>query len=78
MSAFGGLTMGMKLTKQLNLDTKIDVKLEQYGQKGVWILSAMGISWRRPVFDVFNAISRRSRSTWAQVRLARSLRRWPV
>jgi hypothetical protein len=50
MSAFGGLTMGMKLTKQLNLDTKIDVKLEQYGQKGVWILSGTGSKGLAPFY----------------------------
>ena len=50
MSAFGGLTMGMKLTKQLNLDTKIDLKLEQYGQKGAWILSGMGSKGLAPFY----------------------------
>ena len=50
MSAFGGLTMGMKLTKQLNLDTKVDVKLEQYGQKGAWILSGTGSKGLAPFY----------------------------
>ena len=50
MSAFGGLTLGMKLTKQLNLDTKVDVKLEQYGQKGVWILSGTGSKGLAPFY----------------------------
>lgn len=50
MSAFGGLTLGMKLTKQLNLDTKVDVKFEQYGQKGVWILSGTGSKGLAPFY----------------------------
>jgi len=50
MSAFGGLTMGMKLTKQLNLDTKIDLKFEQYGQKGAWILSGTGSKGLAPFY----------------------------
>jgi hypothetical protein len=50
MSAFGGLTLGMKLTKQLNLDTKVDVKLEQYGQKGIWILSGNGSKGLAPFY----------------------------
>ena len=50
MSAFGGLTMGMKLTKQLNLDTKVDVKFEQYGQKGAWILSGTGSKGLAPFY----------------------------
>jgi hypothetical protein len=50
MSAFGGLTLGMKLTKQLNLDTKVDVKLEQYGQKGIWILSDNGSKGLAPFY----------------------------
>jgi hypothetical protein len=50
MSAFGSLTLGMKLTKQLNLDTKVDVKLEQYGQKGIWILSGNGSKGLAPFY----------------------------
>ena len=50
MSAFGGLTMGMKFTKQLNLDTKVDVKFEQYGQKGAWILSGTGSKGLAPFY----------------------------
>jgi hypothetical protein len=42
VSAFGGLTVGMKLVKQLSLDTKVDLKFEQYGQKGVWSLMGSG------------------------------------
>jgi hypothetical protein len=40
----------MKLTKQLNLDTKVDVKLEQYGQKGIWILSDNGSKGLAPFY----------------------------
>jgi hypothetical protein len=50
MSAFGGLTLGMKITKQLKLDTKVDVKFEQYGQKGAWILSGNGSKGLAPFY----------------------------
>ena len=50
VSAFGGLTMGMKLTKQLNLDTKVDVKLEQYGQKGAWTMLGSGSKGLAPFY----------------------------
>lgn len=50
VSAFGGLTMGMKLTKQLNLDTKVDVKLEQYGQKGAWTILGAGSKGLAPFY----------------------------
>jgi hypothetical protein len=50
MSALGALTMGVKLTKQLTLDTKIDLKLEQYGQKGAWILSGAGSKGLAPFY----------------------------
>lgn len=42
LSAFGGLTLGMKVSNQINLDTKVDIKLEQYGQKGAWMLWGTG------------------------------------
>lgn len=50
VSAFGGFTMGMKLTKQLNLDTKLDIKLEQYGQKGAWTLLGSGSKGLAPFY----------------------------
>ena len=42
LSAFGGLTLGMKVSNQIDLDTKIDIKIEQYGQKGSWMLFGNG------------------------------------
>ena len=50
MSAFGGLAFGMKLVKQINLDTKVDFKFEQYGQKGSWILSGKGSQGLAPFY----------------------------
>ena len=50
MSAFGGLAFGMKLVKQINLDTKVDFKFEQYGQKGSWILSGKGRQGLAPFY----------------------------
>ena len=50
LSAFGGLTMGMKVSHQLNLDTKIDIKLEQYGQKGSWKLLGSGSQHLAPFY----------------------------
>jgi hypothetical protein len=50
VSAFGGLTMGVKLSKQLNLDTKVDVKFEQYGQKGAWTLLGSGSKGLAPFY----------------------------
>lgn len=50
VSAFGGFTMGVKLSKQLNLDTKVDVKFEQYGQKGAWTLLGSGSNGLAPFY----------------------------
>lgn len=50
VSAFGGFTMGVKLSKQLNLDTKVDVKFEQYGQKGAWTLLGSGSKGLAPFY----------------------------
>lgn len=50
VSAFGGLTMGMKLSKQLSLDTKVDVKFEQYGQKGAWTALGTGSKGLAPFY----------------------------
>ena len=50
VSAFGGLTMGVKFSKQLNLDTKVDVKFEQYGQKGAWTLLGSGSKGLAPFY----------------------------
>lgn len=50
LSAFGGLTLGMKVSNQINLDTKIDVKFEQYGQKGSWMMFGSGSNNLAPFY----------------------------
>lgn len=44
MSAFGAITMGLKVSKQLNPDWLIDLKYETYEQRGDWCLSGKGDS----------------------------------
>jgi len=50
VSAFGGITFGLKLVKQLSLDTKVDIKLEQYGQKGAWSMVGAGSKGLAPFY----------------------------
>jgi hypothetical protein len=50
LSAFGAITMGLKLTRQLSLDTAVDVKLEQYGQKAAWKLTGVGSQGLAPFY----------------------------
>jgi hypothetical protein len=38
LSGFGALTLGFKVAKQLDRDWRIDVKLEEYQQRGSWRL----------------------------------------
>ena len=40
LSAFGAITLGLKLTHQLSRDTQIDLKLEHYEQRGRWAMGA--------------------------------------
>ena len=42
MSAFGAVTYGMKVSKQINKDWLVDLKYEQYEQRGQWSLSGGG------------------------------------
>jgi len=42
LSAFGAVTLGMKVSKQINKDWLVDVKYEQYEQRGQWSLSGGG------------------------------------
>ena len=53
VSAFGAHTFGLKVSKQLNADWLLDVKLEQYGQRAAWRLFGEG----SPGLADFNARS---------------------
>jgi hypothetical protein len=44
MSAFGALTLGLKVSKQLNPDWLVDVKYEQYEQRSNWCINGTGDS----------------------------------
>ena len=39
LSAFGGLTVGMKLSKQITKDFLVDAKIEQYEQRSNWTIN---------------------------------------
>ena len=42
MSAFGAITLGLKVSKQLNRDWLVDVKYEEYEQRGKWSVYGKG------------------------------------
>jgi hypothetical protein len=42
LSAFGGVTLGVKLARQVSRDWSVDVKLERYEQRGAWRLFGSG------------------------------------
>jgi len=42
LSAFGAVTLGLKVSKQLNADWLADVKIEGYEQRSQWALSGKG------------------------------------
>jgi hypothetical protein len=50
LSAFGAITMSLKVTRQLNVDTSVDVKVEQYGQKAVWKFTGVGSQGLAPFY----------------------------
>ena len=50
VSAFGARTYGVKVTKQLGLDTRIDIKLERYEQRGAWALFGSGSTGLDPFY----------------------------
>ena len=50
LSAFGAITLGLKVTRQLSLDTSIDVKVEQYGQKAAWKFTGAGSQGLAPFY----------------------------
>jgi len=53
LSAFGALTVGLKVSKQLNPDWLVDLKFEHYQQRDEWSLSGSG----DPGLATFNARS---------------------
>ncbi len=53
LSAFGALTVGLKVSKQLNPDWLVDLKFEKYEQRDEWSLSGSG----DPGLATFNARS---------------------
>lgn len=50
LSAFGALTVGLKLSCQLDPDWLADVKVERYSQRGAWRLFGSGSTGLQP-FD---------------------------
>ncbi|MFY9127877.1 MAG: DUF3570 domain-containing protein [Limnohabitans sp.] len=50
LSAFGAVTMGLKVTRQLSVDTAVDVKIEQYGQKAAWKFTGVGSQGLAPFY----------------------------
>ena len=48
LSAFGAITLGLKVSKQLNPDWLVDVKYEEYEQRGNWSLHGNGDSGLAP------------------------------
>jgi hypothetical protein len=53
LSAFGAVTLGLKVSKQLNPDWLVDLKFEQYEQRDEWSLNGSG----DPGLATFNARS---------------------
>lgn len=53
LSSFGALTLGLKVAWQIDADWQVDVKFEQYRQRGQWALSGGG----SPGLEPFNARS---------------------
>jgi hypothetical protein len=50
VSAFGARTYGLKVTKQLGLDTRVDIKVERYAQRGDWALFGSGSTGLDPFY----------------------------
>lgn len=53
LSSFGAVTLGVKVAKQIDADWLVDVKFEQYQQRGHWALAGKG----SPGLEPFNARS---------------------
>lgn len=53
LAAYGALTLGIKVEKEVARDTTVDVKVEQYRQQGSWRLFGSG----SPGLDTFQARS---------------------
>ena len=48
LSAFGAVTVGLKVEKKVAADWTVDVKFEQYEQRGEWCLTGKGDSGLQP------------------------------
>jgi hypothetical protein len=53
LSAFGAVTAGLKVSKQIGQDWSVDIKLERYEQRGAWRLFGHG----SPGLDAMRATS---------------------
>jgi hypothetical protein len=42
LSAFGAITAGLKVAKQIDRDWSVDLKLEHYEQRGAWRVFGAG------------------------------------
>lgn len=50
VSAFGARTYGLKVSKLIGLDARVDVKFERYEQRGSWTLFGSGSTGLAPFF----------------------------
>jgi hypothetical protein len=50
VSAFGARTYGLKVSRQFGLDTRVDLKVERYEQRGAWTLFGGGSTGLDPFF----------------------------
>lgn len=50
LSAFGAYSLGFKLVKQINEDTRVDLKVERYAQRGSWSAFGSGSTGLAPFY----------------------------
>lgn len=50
VSAFGARSYSLKISKQLDLDTRVDFKIERYQQRGAWTLLGSGSKGLDPFY----------------------------
>jgi hypothetical protein len=60
LSAFGAVTAGLKLEKEIGRDLTVDLKVEQYRQRGSWRLGGSG----SPGLETFRSRSIQAGLTW--------------
>ena len=53
LSAFGGITYGLKIEKEVGTSSKVDVKVEKYEQRGSWRLGGNGSTGLLPFHALF-------------------------